>query len=52
MELALVAHLNRVAFDDQIDALPEVGAAGREDAMRIVLDVPFLPGSISPRTMP
>jgi hypothetical protein len=42
MELALVAHLNGVAFDDQIEALPEVVAAGRQDAMRVALDVPLL----------
>lgn len=35
MQPALVADLNGVALDDQIEALPEVVAAGREDAMRL-----------------
>src|SRR5512132_190305 len=42
MQPALVADLNGVAFDDEVEALPEVVAAGREDAMRVALDVPLL----------
>ena len=42
MQPCLVSNLYGVAFDHEVEAVSEVVAAGREDAMWVVLDVLLL----------